>query len=307
MRRWRVGTLTLGVLMIVVGITMLAAQLKQMVLLNVFLTWWPIILVLLGGEILWYIYSSKEPEPKVKYDVFSMFIVFVLVFCSIGMYAITSTGIMHRVTETVSSHYVTVEVPRQAVAVSPEVEQVILRAPTGKVRVESADSQEVVLLGTATIKATGQEQAEELAAGMRLVGHIEGNVLLLNIMPTPRASDLKQGALDQEFTVILPKGKKVKIEGSSFYNMSIASNVLNDLWMVSGRGNLILYVDRYADLTIEANVDRSDQLGGNVEWSINSGGEGKMHGSRISGILTLGQGQHRILIVEADRVTVNRH
>jgi hypothetical protein len=174
MRRWRVGTLTLGVLLIALGIIMLAAQLKQLMLLNVFLVWWPIILVLLGGEILWYICSSKEPEPKVRYDVFSMFIVFVLVFCSIGMYAVTSTGIMHRVTEAVSSHYFTVEVPRQAVAVETKVEQVIVRVPSGKVNIESADGQEVVLLGTATIRATGREQAEQLAAGVRLAGHIEG-------------------------------------------------------------------------------------------------------------------------------------
>lgn len=307
MRRWRVGTMTLGIMLISLGIIMLSAQLKQLAILNVFITWWPIILVLLGGEILWYTYSSKEPEPKVKYDVFSMFMVFVLAFCSIGMYAVTSTGIMHKAAEAISSHYITVEIPRQSVATGAEVEQIVVRAPSEKVRIESTDSQEAVLLGSATVRATGREQAQELAAGVRLVGHVEGDVLLLSIMPTPRASNMRQGALDQEFTLILPKGKDVKIEGDNYYDMSIASSVLNDLWMVSGRGNLIMNVDRDADLTIEANVDRSDHLAGNIEWNIDSRGEGEMHRSRVTGTLTLGQGQHRILIVEADRVTVNRH
>jgi TM2 domain-containing membrane protein YozV len=299
--------MTLGIMLISLGIIMLSAQLKQLAILNVFITWWPIILVLLGGEILWYTYSSKEPEPKVKYDVFSMFMVFVLAFCSIGMYAVTSTGIMHKAAEAISSHYITVEIPRQSVATGAEVEQIVVRAPSEKVRIESTDSQEAVLLGSATVRATGREQAQELAAGVRLVGHVEGDVLLLSIMPTPRASNMRQGALDQEFTLILPKGKDVKIEGDNYYDMSIASSVLNDLWMVSGRGNLIMNVDRDADLTIEANVDRSDHLAGNIEWNIDSRGEGEMHRSRVTGTLTLGQGQHRILIVEADRVTVNRH
>jgi hypothetical protein len=79
--------------MIVVGVVMLAAQFKQVAVLDMLLTWWPLILVLIGGEVLWHVYTSKEQEPKVKYDVFSIFIIIIMLFSGVGMSALTATGV----------------------------------------------------------------------------------------------------------------------------------------------------------------------------------------------------------------------
>ena len=64
MRRWRVGTVSLGILLIALGIVLLAAQLKQKDILDMLLTWWPLVLVLIGGEILVFVYTAKEPDPR---------------------------------------------------------------------------------------------------------------------------------------------------------------------------------------------------------------------------------------------------
>ncbi|MCX7745804.1 MAG: hypothetical protein N2645_02790 [Clostridia bacterium] len=90
MRQWRVGTFSMGISLIVLGIIMLATQLAGVSALQHIIKWWPVLLITLGGEILVYIYASKQENPKVKFDILSIVLVSVIIFFSVGAYAITS-------------------------------------------------------------------------------------------------------------------------------------------------------------------------------------------------------------------------
>jgi len=94
-RQWRVGTLSMGVLLIALGIIMLVSQILETSLIGHIIKWWPIVLIMLGLEILVYVFLSKQDEPKVKFDVFSIIIVSILLMASVSVYAVTgivSTG-----------------------------------------------------------------------------------------------------------------------------------------------------------------------------------------------------------------------
>ncbi len=88
MRRWRVGSFSMGISLIFVGVLLLLGQIKAIQSVYLILTWWPIVLIILGIEILVHIYLSKEEDPKVKYDVFSMIIISVLIVFSLGAYTV---------------------------------------------------------------------------------------------------------------------------------------------------------------------------------------------------------------------------
>ncbi|HHT47522.1 MAG TPA: hypothetical protein GX004_09625 [Firmicutes bacterium] len=117
MRKWRVGTLSLGILMIVLGVVMLTAQFKQVTILDTLLTWWPLILVLIGVEILVQVYTAREEQSKIKYDALSILIIFIMVFFSIGMYALTSTGVIERIAWMLESSIVPADIPSQRISV----------------------------------------------------------------------------------------------------------------------------------------------------------------------------------------------
>ncbi|MFA9398459.1 MAG: DUF4097 family beta strand repeat-containing protein [Clostridiaceae bacterium] len=89
MRRFRVGTFSMGILLILVGVLLLLDRFKIISSIKFIINWWPIILIILGIEILVYIYFSKENEPKVKYDGFSIFIIIILMLFSTGAYIVT--------------------------------------------------------------------------------------------------------------------------------------------------------------------------------------------------------------------------
>jgi len=90
MRRFRVGTISMGITLIAFGIILLVSQVDRMFAVQQIMKWWPVILIILGIETLAYVYMSKEEEAKVKYDIFSIFIVGLIIFASLGIYTVTS-------------------------------------------------------------------------------------------------------------------------------------------------------------------------------------------------------------------------
>lgn len=79
----RVGTLTMGLALIGTGLLIAAAMFAPAIDLTLALRLCPLLLVLLGCEVIFF--SLRGKEEKVKYDWFSMFLCFVLVVGSLGL------------------------------------------------------------------------------------------------------------------------------------------------------------------------------------------------------------------------------
>ena len=62
----------MGLIMVALGIIMLVSQILNTSVIEHIIRWWPIVLILIGLEILAYVFLSKQEEPKVKFDVFSI-------------------------------------------------------------------------------------------------------------------------------------------------------------------------------------------------------------------------------------------
>src|SRR5690606_25524673 len=96
-RTWRVGTVSMGLSLLLLGILLLLSQFLGFQLLHIMAVWWPIILVVLGMEILLYLYVSRQEKPFVKYDFLSIVFVGVIGMTGIGFAILSTTGIMEKV------------------------------------------------------------------------------------------------------------------------------------------------------------------------------------------------------------------
>ena len=69
MRQWRVGTFSMGILLLATGILLLYGQLQPYPATEYLLQWWPLIFVLLGLEVLLQAYFNKveDGESRVRY------------------------------------------------------------------------------------------------------------------------------------------------------------------------------------------------------------------------------------------------
>jgi len=96
----RVGTITLAVSLIALGILIFISQISNTYTLDLALKLWPLALIMLGLEILWARFMSKEDDVVIKYDVFSMFLVFIVLFTNLGLYTLLEIGIIDRLKAT---------------------------------------------------------------------------------------------------------------------------------------------------------------------------------------------------------------
>jgi hypothetical protein len=91
-RHWRVGTFSMGLLLIFLGVIMLAGKNYTF---TYFLKYWPFILIVLGVEMILYntLATARGLKVRFSYDIFSIFLVLILVFSSSAFLIFESTGI----------------------------------------------------------------------------------------------------------------------------------------------------------------------------------------------------------------------
>jgi len=90
MRQWKLGALTLGALLIILGVLIISLRVTGLAVIDKVLIWWPAVLIMLGLEILAYNFFSKSEPPKMKFDGFSLFAIILLLLFCISSFFLTS-------------------------------------------------------------------------------------------------------------------------------------------------------------------------------------------------------------------------
>lgn len=88
MRGFRVGTISMGLLLILMGCLLLFGQINDISSIELIFNWWPAVLIMLGIEILLYVFLSRKEQLIVKYDGFSIFIIMLIIFSTLVAYGI---------------------------------------------------------------------------------------------------------------------------------------------------------------------------------------------------------------------------
>jgi hypothetical protein len=83
----RIGTLTLGLVFIVLGILYLSINIFNLSIDFAMIKFWPLVLISLGLEVLIYSHYSLKHEFVVKFDIISIFLIMVVLVFSFGLYA----------------------------------------------------------------------------------------------------------------------------------------------------------------------------------------------------------------------------
>lgn len=308
MRNRRVGTVSMGVLLISVGILLLCAQLKGAASFQLLTKWWPLILMLLGGEILVYVHLAKEENPKIKYDVFSIFIVLLLTFAGLGLYGLNQSGILPRVNMMLASQSFVLGTPVEEIKLDASINKIVINPfSQGRLIVRSGSGDVLSASGTAYITADTQENAEKMLAEKRINLHQNGDTLFVSFNLPGSGSDFGYQARIREYMLIVPDDLQVEIDGSS--QLEVVLDNINNNWVINNRGQVELRVSRMADAEIEAFVPRPENLQGNGEWAISKSentASDKNPPELTADSLLFGEGKHRISIFCNSDVTVNK-
>lgn len=86
MRQWRVGSITLGLTLILIGVTFIFGNIYDFTMVGIIIKWWPVLLIMLGVEILISGYSFEKSSEKLKFDGVSIVLTLIIFVITGGLF-----------------------------------------------------------------------------------------------------------------------------------------------------------------------------------------------------------------------------
>jgi len=209
-RTWRVGSLSMGVTLMLMG-TALAVSLWQDIRAYEMLLWVaPVVFIMLGAELLLYLKFSGSERAIVRYDWISVFFVGMIGAASLGLALLMSTGLFDELQRGLHMTQQTAFVDTRAVKVPAEINKIVVHS-LGGVQFGETDTHELQLFGQ--IRYRSSEKLERLDDKM-LQTHIVGTTMYVMI----GAADHRDGGIISdtvipELTLIVPKGVELVERG----------------------------------------------------------------------------------------------
>ncbi|HTG68479.1 MAG TPA: hypothetical protein VL921_04395 [Candidatus Udaeobacter sp.] len=209
-RTWRVGSLSMGVTLMLMG-TALAVSLWQDIRAYEMLLWVaPVVFIMLGAELLLYLKFSGSERAIVRYDWISVFFVGMIGAASLGLALLMSTGLFDELQRGLHMTQQTAFVDTRAVKVPAEINKIVVHS-LGGVQFGETDTRELQLFGQ--IRYRSSEKLERLDDKM-LQTHIVGTTMYVMI----GAADHRDGGIISdtvipELTLIVPKGVELVERG----------------------------------------------------------------------------------------------
>ncbi|MEN6350815.1 MAG: hypothetical protein ABFD08_15645 [Syntrophomonas sp.] len=330
MRQWRVGTFSMGLLLLFTGVGLLYAQVNTAPVANIIFKWWPVILVVLGIEIVVQGYLNRNGETKIKYDVFSIFIIFLIIMAGLGLQAASEFGLAKYVQENIIADEYYLRTDRE-IALDKNIEKVLVEARRCScLNIKTAVGDSIICSAQAGIRAQSRAEGQQiLQERVQINTRRSGNTLYLTL------SYSGANNYDNSFSLVLPERLAVELEqGGTALQLS---GLLNNDWIIKGDGDTDITLPSQSDLLVSALAPNPLNLKGNLDWTnpdgqpinirvresdgsneefqaaangqqitINTGTEQELEES-TQAQAKLGQGRHKLTIMHnGNTLTVNR-
>lgn len=277
MAKRRVGTLSMAILLIVSGIVMLIAQVNKQPVVDILIKGWPVILFLLGGEILWYCYKSKEESPKVKYDIFSIFAVSMVLIFTVAVYGVMQFDVVSKVNSLILAKHYALNTPTEEFVLDETIQKVVIDAQnTSELTIYADEGTAITAYGTANVSADSIEKAKKLLEEKNMVTRTSGDTLYIGFDMTYYEKDIAEYVKIEKYTLMIPGDKKVEINDGG--RVDIRMDVLKSDWVIDGFYDTEIRLDSNTDAQIYAFAERKDSFEGNAAWDFGD----KKHAEEMS-------------------------
>jgi hypothetical protein len=317
----------MGLLLLFSGAGLLYAQVNQLTVANAVLKWWPVLFVVLGIEVLVLNYLNKQQENKIKYDIFSIFIILMIVITGLGIQAASEVGLVKYAQKMINMEQFSLQSPTKEITVDSQIQRIVVAAGNyPSLMIYTAPANSIQYYGTAQVRAQTKEEAQNLIQEKAEISTRQtGNIMYISVNLSP--SDRLYGC---SYTLVLPEGLPVEIyrDGAP---IQILSGKINSDWLIQGNGGTKINLPSQSDLLITALTTNSNALKGNLNWNKSSEaampgqvqvnvngnevqaqvkGQGKLEVSdkaeNIQAQAKLGSGTHKLTIISADKIMINQ-
>lgn len=227
MNQWKVGTLSMGLLLIALGVLLLGNTFWDISITQIIAYGWPIVLIILGIEVITYSFFKKDKP--IKFDIFSIIILILILIFTFTIYAVQEIGILPLIRENVSGQSYTFDL-NENLELPSSINQVIVDAPNGKFNItgSNTDSNSAKVTGTIKIGASSMAEAERYFNEIVSI-KTSGNQAIIRIEQINKANWFEGWTLESDLNISIPNDKYLKtnlINGDTFVtNMANSGNI----------------------------------------------------------------------------------
>lgn len=302
MRKWRVGTVSMGLSLVMLGIFLFVTQINGTPMLESLMIWWPLILIVLGIEISAYIFFSKQENPVLKYDFLSIFFVAVLGTIGIGFAVLSSTGIMQELQSVVGAEEKTYSLPALEQKLSDGISKIVIDTGSQPLSVESSASNELHMFGTYRT-AVYKDQPPIVETEDYTMIEAVGDTLYLYMKDPMLKTGPLSTATDMETTIIVPQKLKLEIRSDSYQSIDLYPGALANHWIIDHEGNLNINIRENSDISLSA-ISKNNMDSGLVDWDSVYKASRDGQEEVYKGILEIGEGTYNLAIFNSSYISV---
>jgi hypothetical protein len=303
MRTWRVGTFSMGASLVFLGLFLFLSRFLGFDLAHVMTAWWPILLIVLGVEILLYLFFSRQEKPILKYDFVSILFVGLLGMIGILFATLSATGIMGKVEEVAAREEMSFELPDFSYQMDDSIKRVVLRTVGYQTTIEATDEKEVSMFGTYRVQ-TAKKKKLITSANDYVYANKKGDTLYVNVKTLP--NDLGPFYSQQEVasTILIPKGVELEVI-STGADITLNPRELENDWSINGASSLDVKVAENSNLNITA-VGVGEVTGKDGAWKVSEKGDPNgVEGVERNAVYQSGEGSYHINITNTHFVSLD--
>jgi hypothetical protein len=306
MRIWRVGTFSMGASLLFLGIILLFSQVLNLKLYQVLTSWWPIILVVLGVEILVYLVISKQEKPFLKYDFLSIFFVGIVGMVGIGFAILSTAGILEKVTEVLERREQTLDLPTFTQTLDESIKRIVIKTEHQPITIEGTPSKEVSMIGTYRANLLESEKLVNQAEDILHVKQI-GDTIFIEMKELPRENGPFDSSSSVSATLLIPSDIKLEVIGRD-NNIHLKPRLLLSDWSIEDASAVSLQVEKDHDLSVSVSGVQ-EVLGQQGQWKMdeqkNQTDNNVGYYGKKSATYQSGKGTHNIQIQDVYSISLN--
>lgn len=301
MRRWRVGSFSMGLSLLMLGVLLFLSQVLEQSIHELFSLWWPCILIVLGLEILVHLVWRKEEQPVLKYDVLSIFFVSVIGSVGILFALLTSTGVWEHIEAAVTEEEKSYELPSAGQSLSEVTKRIVIQSNHLDVNLEGMEGDEWHAFGSYRWYNPGssQEKAPIEKVDDYLITRQVGDTLFIELLEPSSFSGLVSSSISLDLTLVVPVDRQVEIRNERGDVDVYIPQTEADWFLEAQHVRLHLSDPQNMFLTARSN---SPLVQGNQPWD-----DVKMEEEMdlYIGTMKFGDGQYSMVVNAKDRVHVD--
>ena len=249
-------------------------------------------LIVLGIEILLYLFLSRQEKPILKYDFVSILFVGLLGMVGILFATLSATGIMGKVEEVVAREERSFELPDFSYQMDDSIKRVVLRTTGYQTTIEATDEKEVSMFGTYRTQTANKEKLIK-SADDYVYANKKGDTLYVNVKTLPNELGPFYSHQEVASTILIPNGVQLEVIGNG-NDITLNPRSLENDWSINGASSIDIKVAEDSNLNITA-VGVGEVNGKDGAWQVTETGDPNK-GIERNAVYQSGEGKYHITI-----------